>query len=767
MLEFGRFVERLLEAEGVRPVVLSDIERRLALKRAVDVVRATGALKALGRAAETEGFLSHALRVIENLKQAAVEPDAFRERAAQRRHGSSLDLLLAAIYDAYQCVLRDGGFYDRIGLFWEAWLICRERRPAYLEGVSLLALDGFDDFTPSEMRLLAALREHVDELAVGLNYDDHPDRRDLFAIQGRAARMLAQQLDAAHAAFEPPDPATTSQFAAQYLLWRGAPQTPNGCRMNVSAAACSGAVQEAEYIARRIKALLLDEGVQAGDIVLAYRNLEQAAALVRPVFAECGIPIRIAHKPRLTESAACAFLLQFLEAIERWPREETAALLASPWLPPADETEGRLLSAAPVVARLSGILEGAGDWQYGLERLASLLAEGREITLTRQARRLPDAVEAVAAVRQRFERLNQLAQAIPVQATACAFIEALELFIEGCGLDAAAATHPNEAVRTAESAALKELHNTLGMLHAWHEGQDTPLARRDFLALLRQGMRGEAYSIPQPEEGVRCVDASGMRNLRAPYVFIAGLNEGEWPRAPRVNAIYSEEDARDFEAAGVPLDSRQAQGDRELALFLHAVAAAEKELFVSWQTAGPDGKERRRSPYLIDLLRLFGGQCVEQRITSEDAIAPALENLAMPRDLAAAAVSRRWPLADWGADIVSGLPTGIRMEQERRNNGPFGCFDGVLDQTGAARVRERFSESHAYSVEQIETYLDCPFRFFVQRVLGIEEIEEPVAEFDARERGRIAHEALHAFHEAHRGLKSMHQLSLLLITKAS
>jgi RecB family exonuclease len=96
---------------------------------------------------------------------------------------------------------------------------------------------------------------------------------------------------------------------------------------------------------------------------------------------------------------------------------------------------------------------------------------------------------------------------------------------------------------------------------------------------------------------------------------------------------------------------------------------------------------------------------------------------------------------------------GALIETSRHDRSRFDSHDGVLRRSDlVAELAARFDTNHLFSVDQIETYKACPFRFFVERVLNIEDVEMPVAEFDARVRGTIVHAVLQAFHEQFQGL---------------
>jgi RecB family exonuclease len=59
-------------------------------------------------------------------------------------------------------------------------------------------------------------------------------------------------------------------------------------------------------------------------------------------------------------------------------------------------------------------------------------------------------------------------------------------------------------------------------------------------------------------------------------------------------------------------------------------------------------------------------------------------------------------------------------------------------------AREELAKRQVFSVSEIETYLACPLRWFYERVVSPRQLDY---EFDARSRGRLAHEMLRATYE--------------------
>jgi ATP-dependent helicase/DNAse subunit B len=58
----------------------------------------------------------------------------------------------------------------------------------------------------------------------------------------------------------------------------------------------------------------------------------------------------------------------------------------------------------------------------------------------------------------------------------------------------------------------------------------------------------------------------------------------------------------------------------------------------------------------------------------------------------------------------------------------------------------RYSPQYTFAATDLERYASCPFRFFMERILKIEPVEDLTLEFDVLQRGRVVHEVLSAFH---------------------
>lgn len=758
---FEDFVDGILRAEGRPARAIGDLERRLLLERAVQGLADTGALAFLGEAVGTPGFINHLLRVITQLKQAAIEPERFRRIAERRKTPSPFDEVVALAYDSYQDALLSAKAYDRVGLFWEAALICRGGPPAALHDTDILVLDQFDDFTPSEFRLLEAIAPHVEEIVFGLCCDiETPSRRDLFDVPIRTAKAVQKTFPGCEVSMLPEPPAEThSQYAASEVFWRNIQPAGPPDIANLILAPCAGVTHEIEFIGRRVKSLLIDEGAAQEEIAVVFRNVDEAAPALSSTFAEFGIPLRIQSAQPLANSALCIFLLSLLESVDTWERAAVADILVSPWFQPDDGASTLNPGAVRELSRAARIVSGRAEWQRRIEHLLPRLEAADDEESRALVKRIPGAAAQARGINTRVATLSALAERISRRALPEQFVDAIESVLSQCRIEDAlkkdsAPLAPG--VRARELAAWKRLQELLtGLRIAFRTtGHAAPIEKARFLVLFRQALQETGFHPPQPNAGVTALAAQDVRHLEFDYVFFAGVNEGLVPSPPATSAIYTQTDIEDLrDNASLELRDTRTHAARERLLFHHVLASARKHLAITWHTVSREERAASPSPFVDDVRGLFDGGTVESPVPLPADFVPAPEETASIRDYANLAFAdgiRKWEAEC--AEEFARLDALARVENRRHRAVPFDEHDGVLkDPANILRLNDTFGQQHQFSASQLDTYAACPFRYFVERVLEIEQAETPVAEFDARLRGSVMHDVLQEFHAQYRG----------------
>ncbi len=746
---FPDFVKALLHGEGMATTTVSGLERRLLLAQAISDLGQRGKLAGVEGIAQSPGFINHIERTITQLKQAAIEPEIFRERVARRQHSSHLDEILADVYEAYQSALHKANVYDSQGLYWQARVVCDERCPAFLSATNMLLIDEFDDFTPSEKRLLKSLSKHLEQIVFGLSYDQNPSARDLYAIPLRTGEDLRKdfgEMEIVGAAEEAPK--TFSEFASSKIFWRDVDRKTEDLDKNITLQLCQGTGHEIETIGRRVKALLVDECVSPSEIAIVFRDLNEAAPTLRTVFDEFGIPLKIVNERNLTESSICAFIIEFFEATVAWQRDAVVDVLCSPWFSSAKEdTDAQ--EALPALTSAAKVFAGFDDWEIGFASLAESTTKDEESVSKEDVEDGPLSLENIEAARRLIGKLQKLSTDFPEKATLTEFADALSDFLRRLDLqNALDHMHPGPG-KEFEAEAIKGAFGLLGSIKLWTQVETEAIERQDLLVILRQAMSLTTVKVKPVKNCVVCLDAESVRHLQYDYVFFGGVNDGEIPKPPAINAIYSEEDLADLAHVGVDLEDKELRAKSELLLFHHVMDVPRKRLYITWRTKSRTGKDVGPSPYLADLLELFDD--AELEIGRMEPLIPAPLEAASSRDLRNA-LFKNAPEVAAQIEGLDNIRHGIEIENRRQSRKAFDEYDGVLGCSDiVGTIAEKFAEDHTFSVNQIETYKKCPFAFFCQRVLGVAEFEEAVFGIDPLTRGSLLHDILFRFHANNRG----------------
>lgn len=746
VMTFQDFVDHIRADAAESPGrMVSEYERRMLVEQALAKAVAQSGPEAEGLALHTPGIVSHVQRLIAELKQVAVEPEEFRQRAMQRKHPSPLDNILAAAYAAYQDMLKEVGRYDRQGIYWYATEVCSAKKPRVLEGIDTVLLDGFDDFTPSEFRLLEEIQPHINALVFGMNINDHPARRDVYEVPVRTRETIRIRFGATETCYEPQAPEDQVSFAAAHVFSHDDIAAPQELRANMTLVACSNPQSELEWIGRRIKTLLVGEGVAPDRIFVGLRNPAAARQPLAALFSEYGIPFSLDEATPLSDSSLGVHLLAVLEETRQWDRLAVLPVLTSPWLtrtqPPVHA------SSYPEISRHAKILSGLAEWRARLTALSRSLAE--DSATSPLGKHHPNAAAATCELTNRVEALAEAISRLPKEGAIQAYAAWIEDYLAHIRLEEALETIADEETRAIEEAAFNALRHLSRSLGQWDTLGTGPSGRDDFLRTLRLAM--SETSLPTPSQGrsVRCASLERMRLSQCDHLFLARFNERQFPCPRPTNALYGERDIHDFQDAGIPLEARQKHLHREMLLLQHALDCAKLSCTFSWHITGDDNRDTLPSPYLEDLRRLFVSAPLRELSPLEESGSTPGADSSCLREAAITLCANK---AAMGHPDFTTACRGIEIVRARETT-ELGPFDGMVTNADLLEhLREHYDEDHVFSATRLETYRSCPFRYFLEHQLHCKETRDPSPEFDPLVRGSILHEILEDFHRAYQNI---------------
>jgi CRISPR/Cas system-associated exonuclease Cas4 (RecB family) len=410
--------------------------------------------------------------------------------------------------------------------------------------------------------------------------------------------------------------------------------------------------------------------------------------LARDIFADARIPYQSFDAlPLASEPYAAALDLVFEFVASNFTREPVVALLASPHFSfRVDGVEVRRSDVAALNRHLSD--EG---YFGGADRLREF---GAASSAARAAADAADQLCALAGVERPSVQLAALAK-----------------FLDDHDRIPPIGDSLRERHLRARTAIVSAIH---ALQRAHQRLDDSPVPLREVAGTIRRWIEGQTFAPRTGASGVQLLDARAARYGEFDEVFLVGLVEGEWPQRAPKSIFYpiSLLNQLDWPDSRVALAGERAAFQDLMTLGRRQVHLSRFEL-ENDAIIGP-------SVFLEDVDR-FGLRAMKRGPAPAGRV---LVHTALTSDpVAAHAVE---------GDAASWL--ALRMA---RSDSAGSQFHGT-----AAPYRPP-----AYSVSSLERYLQCPFRFFAERVLALQEDPEDEATLNPKELGIFVHEVFQKFFE--------------------
>jgi len=742
VLTFAALAARILPKAGITAGAMTAPQRDLLLRRIVDELAGEGGLAALASVADTPGLVAALDRAISDLKRAAVEPEALAA-AINGRKGKHRDLL--EVYRRYQQSLHERGAYDLEGRMWQARDYLAAGGDAPLAGAAAVAVDGFTDFTPTQLEILTLLAPHLKRILITLPFDEngpermwHWTRRTLNNIR----KAFGQELE--EIAME----AAGGDSLAR--LWENlfnvdAPRIEPPGGLHVIAAA--GAEAEVAAVAPRVKRLLAD-GAAAGGIAVLARSLDEYRQPLERIFAEQDIPLAAAPRA-LTDEPIVRFLLDAASLAPEFAFRDVLRVIKNSYFRPRalGDFDGAAVAAAEMLIREGNVLEGREAYAAAAKRLAQRRApsddgdDDRAIALGPLVWS-PEFLGRAAVMLEKLFDVSQLPGPgieIPGLLEMCGALE----------LEQAACAHDEADLVARDLRALAALRQTLEQL-------DGPPAS---LAHLREALRAAFLPPPRGQSLVDVLDVLDARSLRYRHVFLVGLGEGQFPARVTDGPLLGEADRLAWADRGVVLDNRSDLTAREMLLFYLAVSRADDSLTVSYQHSDAAGHIAAPGAFLMSLVETFGGMGRAQEAgmvakVPPGRFVPAEDDLASPRDALSAALAGLFGAgggcpsalcwaAENAADKIEAAAIGLWAHHRRWRAGACDSFDGRITHPALRdKLEQQFGVDAVFSASRFNTFGQCPWSFFASYVLGLKELTIPQRRLEAVSRGIFCHGVL-------------------------
>ena len=760
--------EEIIELDGIYPLLLPE---NVQVKVLQDVLEELP-LVYYQPIRSKPGFVKSCLDIIRELKSGGISPDAFLNAAKKLDLGPRL-IELGLIYTAYLEKQRGQDWMDRSGLI---WLACDSllNNPDLCGSWGSVYLDGFDDLTPMQSKMIKEIAGRVDvfyltitgledsrqrplvhkrfirlkELLSDLEFEELDIDKDRFCLSTGPGRQLETKLFEGDAGDEP-------EFSAGLEL-----------------AAVPDRESEVRTAFRWIRKKIVDGDISTGEAAILVRSLEPYRGLLYRIAGEYNLPVRLQGGLPLAENPFIAAFIGLARLISAgkdglvW--HEVISIWRSPYLNWELLSNGtgteysrrkHLADTKQLeqVARWGRVIQGYSQWEGAFQALI-----GQEEH--RESLDGDSEIPAIGLPRGRhaerlyikFNRFVDLLNPPAGQNNRERYIVWLEELLGGLdprdrpmgGLGVA------EEILAGQVDTAKRDWQALRCLAAilkeqvWTEGllDSPPVSFSQFFDELVNAVNKESFQLqPGETEAVLCAGCTEARGLSFKAVAILGLAEGEFPGTIKEDPfIRDRERSLLKEKFNIPL--RLSVESAETEYFYEAVTRSSGDLLLTRPRIAENGASWQPSPYWEEVIRIT--QQEPQYLTTRSVPQLILAgNQSEALRIMSANGRIAFTLKDNAPEsLVSGCK---KMEKGRdillaRSSLPESgesIYDGNLS-AREERIAGIYKDDYLWSASRLESYQSCPFNYFVRYLLGLEKPEQPEEGLDARQRGNIYHNIL-------------------------
>ena len=694
------------------------------------VARNRSALSEYAASAEDPGFLSGLLHLFKRLRSAMITPDMLAKAAESgdwtdfsRLRGKLRDA--AVLYKAYDDFFTDErqDAHNRLTILADRLSGC-----PYFAG-KIVILDGFYRLHEQELAVLRQILKQAKAVWCGFTADE----REQFSAVRTSANRLGLLADSCRDIWlkgyrRGKEPAF--RFLEAYLWSDETPvfDQPVPC---IRLTRAGHAFDEAHAVASQIMELVRS-GMRFRDITVFARNPQNYAGILDAVFRSAGIPYFYSEKEDITARPLVAFVFASLEMIAtKFSLSSVRKYLKTGYSGMTADESDALLRYAESWSLHGNVWLSQKPWTRnpGGYR-AGPMTEEQKATL-----------ETVNRARELFAvHVYPLSEAFKkkedgTDPTVGEMLEALYRHLERCGaadrfvyrVNGMLANGEQENARR-ESQIWEVLVSIFERLHEIC-GQEVLTPARLLVLLRMTAEQFDVGTIPSSADCVSIGDPTAMCPDSAKAVFLIGCNEGVFPAAGGPDTLFDDMETGRLQELNLPVaDGLDDRLTEERFYFYTAVLSASERLYLSYSSGTVNGEPLRPSFALTRICTLFP-QLKEETFRADP------ENLLYSAESA----SRIFPL----------LREGKAKEEIRRfllNEGyslrdvPTALFDPNASAPSS-------SDTVTLSPSSLETYRKCPFRYFGQYVLKLEETKKNG--LGGPEFGTLVHGALESFVRNH------------------
>lgn len=607
VLSFRRLAHRIFEEVGAdRRTVLTETGKNLMLRRVA--IEQKDKLEVLGKRMNRPGYISEVKSVLSELMQYEITDFELQEMI---RYVGNRPLLQAKLRDV-QVLYRAFLEYQREKFMKPEELLdvlCSVADRSQLLRGSVLALDGFAGFTPSQLGVLEKLLSICPHIWITVTIDARENfygeiqEHELFAPSRKLIRSVSE---AARRVSSIDDPVILGKnglprfsergelYHLEQNLFRKKRSVYHfDAKGQISFHTCANPAEEVHFAARTICRLVRGEGFRYRDIAVITGNMGAYGHYVKKIFPMYEVPAFLDETRRILLNPCLEFIRGALQAAQSdLSCESVFRLLRTGMTGVCAEGVDRLENYV-LAAGIRGRNKWGREWTYLPDRMTP-----EELGQCNEYR--SQAAQVLLPFAEKMQKKNQ-----PL----LYYAQTLYGLLEECGIQQQLKNREIMLLQEGAREEAREYAQIYGILIALLDEMaellgDEIVSPQEFAEILDAGFDDAGVGIIPPGiDQVQVGDIERSRLAHVKILFFLGLNDGWVPARGDGGGIVSDMEREILGQTGIELAPSVRENSYIQRFYLYQnLTKPSHRLYLSWCASGGDGSAMRPS-YLAALLQ--------------------------------------------------------------------------------------------------------------------------------------------------------------------
>ncbi|NJD22989.1 MAG: hypothetical protein FIA82_10045, partial [Melioribacter sp.] len=685
------------------------------------------------------GALDRIKNVISEYKRQGITPGLLRSEAEKLEQSEKLKALdIADIYENYRnkCFALNayevGDIYLQLNQLTIKEFIANFRK--LYDEVNLIIIDGFNEFSNPEIVIIQKL-SGVGSTKLFLSFDYSPNNKSIFSHLDKCYDKLYQLGFINIEEKNRHDQNKFHKLLRDKLFSSQKLSSKIDYSASISKIIANDREKEIELIAREIKKIITYEKCEPHKICLAFNLIQNYSSTIKDIFEKNGLPYNLSDRTPLDNANPVTAIVNFLEIAENdFYFKNIFRALSSGFI---DTKQVNVSNLYRLSSELK-IVSGKDHWVDSLkDAIVNLDYSGDDDNDGDTKKSLYN--RALSDIQFISELLKPFEGKLPIREFHKRFSDFIvKTKIPFKLLSIEIDQEKNVRAFTDFLETMSEIFQLLSKEY----GDEKVFAINFYMDQIRTACNWARFNVKEKSDyGVQITTLDEIRGLEFDYLFIGGLCDGDLPTR------YSPE----IFSSGSFKKQAKIHQTEERYRFYQGLCTWKKKLFLTYPLT-ESGREIVVSTFLDEFDEVFSISSKNENdyediiFSNED-----LQTLIGKNGTESISSKMKNNLTVDLEKITQALEIDKIRNSEEQVESPYSGNISSDDPGITGKLNSFLSKQ--YSISQLETYAKCPFKFFVERVLGIETIEEPTEDIEAIEMGRLLHTILYEFYSSLREKK--------------